>query len=254
MSNTFKILLFLISSFIYNVMSGQNISILTYNVFMRPQALFRNDQENRSEKICNKILSENFDIILFQECFESKSINIFIDKLNVIYPYIILPNKTTFFNSGLMILSKYPVMDIMYYNFTNLCGADKLASKGYTKFNIMVDSLITSVMTLHQQAGNTKKRSLIRKSNLDIISKNGADIIGGDFNTEGIEVAGITNHFKEYNVIDNLITYGPNKTLDYIISKWSISKYKVLDWNLSDHFPVCCNVNLHISPNLAMKK
>lgn len=148
---------------------------------MRPTFLFHNDQVNRAFELSDKLMDNKFDVIFLQECFDKKCIRIVVGKLKDLYPYIILPqNIGTIINSGLLVLSKYPLSDIDFQKFPKLVGADRLASKGFAKFNINVDSNIVSDMLLHQQAGDSKKRSDIRKDNLSIIYYNKTDIIGGD--------------------------------------------------------------------------
>lgn len=220
------------------------VSVLTYNVWLRPEYLFYNNQEKRTLEISKNIEKENYDIVLLQECFDKKCIKILTEKLNKIYPYIIFPHiEGTLVNSGLFVLSKYPLSNVEFYKFPRLIGADKFASKGFTKFNISIDSTLISIMLLHQQSGNSKKRYKIRQDNLSLIYKNKTDIIGGDFNTEGEEKNDLLSIFKEYN-IENKIPTWKTKTLDYIMSKFKLTNYKVLDWNLSDHLPVSCLIEL----------
>ena len=221
------------------------ISVLTYNVWMRPTFLFHNDQVNRAFELSDMIVKNQFDIIFLQECFDKKCIKIVVDKLKDIYPYMILPqNIGTIINSGLLVLSKYPLSNIDFQKFPKLVGADRLASKGFTKFDINIDSIIISAMLLHQQAGDTKKRSIIRKDNLSMIYSNKTDIIGGDFNTEGCECSDLECLFSEYHIKNSIPTWG-NKTLDYIISKYKFISYSVLDnWKLSDHYPVSCVIEI----------
>lgn len=222
-----------------------SISILTYNVWMRPTFLFYNNQVDRAWKLTDSLKSNNFDIILLQECFDKKCIKIIVEQLKSIYPYIIEPIRVcTPINSGLLVLSKYPLSDVKFQKFDKLVGADRLASKGFVSFTIDVCGLKISSMVLHQQAGDSKKRSRIRENNLSLISDNKTDIMCGDFNTEGNEVNNIKDLFFGYNIKNDVYTWGM-KTLDYIISKYNFLNYNVLDWSFSDHYPVSCVIELH---------
>ena len=85
LSITLFIFLFMISK------AHNSISILTYNVWMRPTFLFYNNQVDRAWKLTDSLKSNNFDVILLQECFDKKCIKIIVEQLKSIYPYIIEP-------------------------------------------------------------------------------------------------------------------------------------------------------------------
>lgn len=194
----------------YSTPADSNINIITYNT---QSLLFRYKNVN----LLHTHLKE-FDIILLQECFA----DIYLTKKTFLKAFdgynIIAETSPNLFSkklldSGLVILSKFPILDYTFTPFTTGIYVDALANKGFIHIKINIRSEIYHFINLHIQASYSPDikdaidvklkqlneiRNYIRKNKL---TEN--IIIGGDFN---IDIKGkystiLQNLFEDYNFI-----------------------------------------------------
>ena len=149
--------------------------------------------DKRAELIADYLLDNNSDIFVFQEAFDANARAIIYSKLQSTYPYYIEPQKQKKFslkiNSGLWILSKYPIIESDFHRFRSCCGYDALAQKGILYVKISVDGHMIQVFNTHLNSG--QDRQVIRDSQYREIkkfidgykNKKDMQIIAGDFNT-----------------------------------------------------------------------
>ncbi len=98
------------------------------------------------------------DILCFQEAFAGKTRQYLIDQLKKDYPYHTNKLGEKFLNagSGLMIFSKYPIIDQYFEKFTDTKGFVErfLANKGFMAVKIQIDKKhFITVYNTHLQAG-----------------------------------------------------------------------------------------------------
>lgn len=88
--------------------------------------------EERVAKIAHEILDRNDDIVCMQEVLEPKAARLLAQKLSPVYPHAAFNVGATglLLNSGLMIVSKYPLEKPKFIPFSDACGADSWAKKG----------------------------------------------------------------------------------------------------------------------------
>lgn len=155
------------SSIASHKQAGNEIKLLTLNVACLPyKPWIRNHHVNeeflrknsvRVKEIADKILTIQPDIISFQEAFDDASQKRFIKRLSATYPYILHHVGDKFLNagSGLMLFSKFPILDAEFHRYTNtMIGEETIANKGFLacKVQISKDNFI-SVYNTHTQSG-----------------------------------------------------------------------------------------------------
>lgn len=112
---------------------AQDISILTWNTFLIPPPFNSTKQEERADLMSKKLKTLDHDIIFFQEAFLDTKRELIIKELASIYPYAAVPKKGEGFfqfqDSGLFIVSKYPMKVLDQVIFEDCSGNDCFASK-----------------------------------------------------------------------------------------------------------------------------
>jgi endonuclease/exonuclease/phosphatase family metal-dependent hydrolase len=137
------------------------IKILTYNIFMRPPLVKNNENDWKDERLSDFLNQiTNYDIICLQEMFGSfnsrKQMFIRAASLAGFFFYVDT-NSPSFISKymvdgGLLIISRFPIVETSYLQFRYGVVADSLAEKGiiYTKIKIKNSSL--HLFTTHLQA------------------------------------------------------------------------------------------------------
>lgn len=112
-----------------------------------------------------KNMEEQPDVLAFQEVFTEKATRILVNGLKDEYPYIVhnVGRNTVGLNSGLMLLSKYPIESAKFETFNERRGQNALSQKGALCANIVLPSGQRAVVTnVHLEAGGgghkTKKK------------------------------------------------------------------------------------------------
>lgn len=195
---------------------------------------------NKIHNIINKLISFNSEIICLQEVFEQHSFNQIINNpiLKQKYPFFLSGTLANRFiigeNSGLLVLSKYPIQFRQFTQFHRTTIPDLLACKGAIYFSVGDLNFITT----HLQSGCP----LIAKRQLHNIILNSPfkkkTILLGDLNfqTPYKELCIPKNNYKITHLDSSSI-------LDYILSlqedvcfKISVDYFNLFD--CSDHYPV----------------
>ena len=191
-----------------NYKKRNNINIILYNIGLLP---FKIKNLNILEKILN-----NYDIILLQEFFT----NLFFNKKNWLlnfcknYKYnIVAMEESSIFSgklvdSGLVILSKYPIVKVRKFNFdSNSFSYDTLIQKGFLNALIQIGNKKISIYNLHNQSFYKKfvnphfiQNYQLKKLNDFINTNDKYIIIGGDFN---IESQYMRKHLKNMKIYDS---------------------------------------------------
>ncbi len=168
--------------------SKNEFSIVTYNIQSLPH--YYKDITNLYDKLCQ------YDIICLQECFQSVWFNYSrLYKKFSKYFYIVRGTMTTssmkIIDSGLVIMSKYPLFSTTFTPFTWYRGrsSDSLAEKGFLKTEIGLPIGKLGVICTHLQASYTieQENVIYSKKQLKEIFRRRIDsnipiVIAGDFN------------------------------------------------------------------------
>ena len=144
-----------------------DLTILSWNIKMLtgPYGWVHNRVE-RAENIVQALKSSaHYDVILFQETFSGKIRELMYEGLKSIYPYQIIPEDPKCLvrsNSGLWVMSKYPITLIDAISFSNQKNWDILSLKGAKLYSVIQDEQEIYLINTHMQADYKKKYNNIR--------------------------------------------------------------------------------------------
>ncbi len=172
------------------------LKILSWNIGMLPVLdLFTEKDEKRAEAVATALFSCDYDIIVLEEAFSSFARSVIRHKMQHLYPYAYGPaNRSAFslkFNSGLWILSKFPLEIKKEIEFTNSIGFDDFARKGAILLEGNFHNIPFQLLATHLQDDNYPQK--IREQQLNEIYEKlivpfsydaTIQIICGDFNTD----------------------------------------------------------------------
>lgn len=192
-----KIIIFLMTLSI-NAYSKE-IKVINWNTYLLPKIAKSTSQDERAKLMAEYLLTseEDFDIITLQEVFTGNGYETFTKLLKEKYPYHTGSPVRKWYkpvNSGLLILSKYPIREQSFYMFSGMAHADQFSSKGALAITVELEKdLFVHVATTHLQAQQGQKYELIRESEYkyikdEVINNFKLDelplILTGDFNID----------------------------------------------------------------------
>ena len=136
--------------------SFQEIKIMAWNIFMVPPMIFKSCQTERAYLIAEYIKVQNPDILVLEETFMKSTRNIINDSLKMIYPFQSSITKPGFFktNSGVWILSKYPIERQAFITYKNKTSSDVFAKKGATFLQLDILNKKIQIIGTHTQSLN----------------------------------------------------------------------------------------------------
>ena len=127
------------------------MNITTFNIACIPKYVNLLDNEKKRLHYIKKLLKKlNPDIILLQEVFSNYSrdiLKIFFKKNN--YNIILSPNTYLYLNGGLLIASKYKIIESDYYSYKNYFGEDSLSYKGILYAQIIKNNKVINIFNTH---------------------------------------------------------------------------------------------------------
>lgn len=192
-----KIIIFLL---VFSMNSfAREIKIINWNVYLLPKIAKNTAQDERVQLIADYLLnsSEDFDIITLQEVFTKNGYKTLVETLKDKYPYHTGSPIRKWFkpvNSGLLILSKYPIKETSFYMYSGMAHADRFSSKGVLATTIEIqEGYYAQVATTHLQAQSGAKYERIRETEYKYIKKEVIEgfkvssmpmILTGDFNID----------------------------------------------------------------------
>lgn len=155
----------------YSETSYSKLKVVSWNVQMLPNnfsflsKFLRKKQNIRAPRIINHCISDNFDIIVFQELFDLKIRKKFMKELKNSYPYQVKPFKgnMAFVSNGILIVSRVPLKYIDHVIFKPGLTADKFAAKGCTLVEAEKDGSTIQIAGTHLQAGRSGKAQIQRE-------------------------------------------------------------------------------------------
>jgi endonuclease/exonuclease/phosphatase family metal-dependent hydrolase len=163
-----------------------NLKLVTYNIWGLPSWM-TGARSGRYPKIARELERLDPDFILLQEAWTTKARRAVPAK----GPWSIAraAGQHTFFQqSGLVTLSRFPIIGGGFYPFSRAAFPDRFVNKGVLKVTVqMPNGVVLNVWNVHLQDGGTEE---IRRSQIrELVSRlqeaeDGqiADVIGGDFN------------------------------------------------------------------------
>ena len=187
-----------------------------------------------------------YSIILLQECF-----NECFDSLDYWFPNHYICRGTmkgmNIFNSGLAILSIYPVIEIEFHKYKNYnkWSFDCLSEKGFLSVLLDVGNEKLRVINTHLQSSDYEKYDSYALLQLNelleyISTLKEKYIVGGDFNID------IVTAISKINTVENAIAYPPKEPtvfIDFTKGSTSSSRKDGYDGMIFDYF-ISSNVQL----------
>ncbi len=172
------------------------INVLSYNIYMLKPPIAFTHQQRRAAVIPQNV--HGYDAIIFNEAFYDSAREILLEGLAFEYPYQtkVLDKKGSWFNGGVIIVSRWPIETSNQFNYKNCVGEDCVAAKGvlYAKINKLGRSY--HLFGTHAQAGDSRKRIAVRQLQLEELYEfvnaqnilpSEAVLIGGDLNVDRIK-------------------------------------------------------------------
>ncbi len=159
-----------------------------------------------------------FDVVLLQECFTNlfHGKYFFLNRLNKYFhvhtdSHDLITDKME--SSGMVILSRFPIVSSDFAPFTVLYGVDYFANKGIMKSTLLIHGQLIDVYNTHFQDGDVE--CCLHQLRKYINPLEHPTIIGGDFNTEKTNIGGQTQQTPptwENKRYDHFITYDVHVT------------------------------------------
>lgn len=248
------------------------MKIISWNICCLPNVI--NLYQNPKCVIDNIIKTLQFfkaDFICLQEIFDKTCIDIIkkaMSSYNIIYD---TKGPKSAINSGLMILSKYPLVDYGFHEFKSKCGEDRLSCKGFIygvyKYNdehiIIYNTHLNNDTPIFNLYSNSTEVIHNQLTQLFIhIYKSSKVcnniIVGGDFNSEPYFIGSFLNTFyatkklfisgfshentlcEEQKAIDHILYISkkrPTNTLIFTQNNYSFPLF-------SDHLLIIKNIEL----------
>lgn len=174
---------------------SNSFSVLAYNIYMRPAALFPDDQAERAAVLPAKL--RGFDVIVFSEAFDDTVRQRLMADLREEYPYqtrILGADRGFKQDGGVIIAGRWPITAEAQRLYGDIClGGDCWADKGvlYARFEKHGQSY--HVFASHMQSGREKKHRQTRLQQLQVIKSfidsygipgNEPVLIAGDLNVD----------------------------------------------------------------------
>ena len=244
--------------------SKNTLRVLTLNTCLLPSFLFQSTGEDNREQRAELIkrLVQRYDVVLLQEVFTSpwcgKWQSMFQDVPNMVSVITKkAPEKIT--SSGLVVLSRYPVVQHSFHRFHSKSFTNSVVDRGFLYVAIKVGSQVIHTVNSHYApnechygplpAQEYRRRQLAEVQTFRNGSgdKDGAWIIGGDFNdtttVNTLEPMNITFKREQVPTSHSLVPFaitnnGEHECIDYIASTLPFTYYRRVETLISDHYGV----------------
>jgi endonuclease/exonuclease/phosphatase family metal-dependent hydrolase len=153
----------------------QQLTVLTYNTFLRPHIVQNDAQVERAVQMPGVLAAFGADILCLQECWSKFAVHHLTKQLPLYgYTYMVRPKrvkKLKLLPSGLMTCSKHPVTASEFVPFTACSGPDCLATKGFLYTRIQHPTLgSVHVFNIHLQFVTASKLQSTDQKKLSVQS------------------------------------------------------------------------------------
>ena len=180
--------------------AGQ-FSLLAYNIYMRPQAFFRDGQQARMRYLPERL--KGYDVLVLSEVFDVKMREALLIGLLPEYPYVTEPLGADLIitqHGGVLIASRWPIEEEQHLLFGKLCsGSDCAAQKGAIYARVNKNGRRYNIFGSHLQAWPEPVAAQVRKGQLELLKQFVDDrklppsevvLIAGDLNVDMINFPG----------------------------------------------------------------
>ena len=257
-----------------------SLKLVTYNIWGLPSWM-TGARPGRYPRIARELERLDPDIILLQEAWTAKARKA--APANGHWAIARAAGQHTFFQqSGLVTLSKWPIIGGEFYPFSHAAFPDRLVNKGVLKVTLRLPGgQVLNVWNVHVQEGRSAKLRLSQVRELVSrvqATEDGqiADLVGGDFNCTPDSPAcrelanSLGPSVQQLGGADTFVTWdglsakpGRGQTIDYIfirprtifqnlraVPRVAFAAASLVQ-RLSDHFGIEAVVDLSVAPSLA---
>jgi hypothetical protein len=194
------------------------LTLLNYNIYMRPISLFKNGQMIRTQYLPEAIAGN--DVINFSEAFDDTARAALLRNIINEYPYstkVVGSDQGIEQDGGVIIVSKWPILEEDEYLFGELCFKDFedcLSNKGIGYAKILKGTKVYHIFATHLQAGYTTRDKSVRRKQLrklkDFVESKEIDrsepiIMTGDFNIHRKELLQSEEGFDALEAIHDVL-------------------------------------------------
>ena len=238
--------------------SSKNLNVLTFNIQRMPYSM-------KPLSLLHRLISTH-SIILLQECF----LNVLYDDIQYEFPeYHIIKgtmNGYRLVNSGLVILTKYPIVSHTFIPFEDktLTTSDALAEKGFLVAQLRIKDKLVYIINTHLQSSNYRNDDTMsikqwRQLYEYVSTLKYPWLLGGDFNININKFPSIPYSmyssfyptlyikYKDDYEVDTSCTpkdgYDPYVFDFFISNDIELDTPDVLPLTYSDHLPVSTRIN-----------
>ena len=217
---------------------NDTVKILSYNFFARPPPINTNGTDYKNERLNDFIeLLPNFDILCFQELFTTfndRKHKMIREGAKVGLKYYLSTKAPSFFSkyitdSGLLILSRYEIVENDSYNYYINISGDAPSSKGILYAKIKINDKYLFLFNTHTQASYYDESSKNINSTIQVRTAQTEELINYVYNKLLNIPKEQVNKGCVLIVGDFNIDAHDNKILR---EKYSIPKYKITEYEL----------------------
>ena len=218
------------------VILRNSIRLLTYNFFCRPPPVNSNDGDYKDARL-NDFLEQlqNFDIICFQELFTTlndRKHKMIREGAKVGLRFYASPRVPSFFSkyltdSGLLILSRYPILENEFYEYFINVSGDAPSNKGVLYAKIKINDNFLFLFNTHLQSTYYDESQKKIDCTIQVRTTQTEELINFVFNKL------IALPKEEIN--NGCIIIAGDFNIDAHDNKFAKTKYKIPNYNISEY-------------------
>ena len=249
------------------ILNKDNLKIVSYNIDGLFAHYIHLNYINISKYIRNLLIEDNVDIICLQEVWEKNIEDMIKNNLKDLNLYIAQPPTNLKYcvgeHSGLLTISKYPIVFQDYHKYDLLNFTCSFTNKGLQHIRIIRNNSKYDIINTHLQSSFNKcglmyqnTAELQLKQILKYVNENNVEkcIILGDLNLHTPFIKDILKKNDKLSIkynYDNLITFphgNMSEQLDYFLDYNNIMSNKIINYSVksdiyySDHFPIMIDI------------
>ncbi len=249
------------------LLNKNNLKIVSYNIDGLFAHYIHLNYINISKYIRNLLLEEKVDVICLQEVWELSILNMIKKNINDLDLYYAQPPTNLKYcvgeHSGLLVISKYPIIYQDYLKYDQLNFTCSMTNKGLQHIKININNLEYDIINTHLQSSFNKCGLMYQNTAelqlnqiLNYINENNIEkcIILGDLNLHTPFIKDILKKNDKLSIkynYDNIITFPEDNNgeqLDYFLDYNNIMSNKIINYSVksdiyySDHYPIMIDI------------
>lgn len=137
-----------------SLQAADSLKIVSWNIFMVPPVVFKSCQQERAGHIAAYLKAQQADVIVLQEAFMKDINQQLLECLQSDFPYQTTPTKKGWIksNSGVWILSKYPILKQDFILYKHRKGTDIFSKKGAVFAELHTGKNTLQLIATHTQS------------------------------------------------------------------------------------------------------